>query len=227
MKITWLGQAGLLFETDTLKIMVDPYLSDSVAAVNPAMHRRVPVDESLLTLQPDVIILTHGHLDHTDPDTLKYFLNTDRSITVLAAEGAWQKARAFGGSHNYVQFRPYTQWSMGNVRFSAVHAEHSDPNPIGVLLEAEGKTYYVTGDTLYNTKLFADIPEGLEAVFLPVNGVGNNMNLQDAARFCQILKPHYAVPLHWGLFDNLDPSDFEYAGRIIPAFYQEIPFPQK
>ena len=25
MKITWLGQAGLLFEIDGLKIMIDPY----------------------------------------------------------------------------------------------------------------------------------------------------------------------------------------------------------
>jgi hypothetical protein len=30
MKITYLGQAGLLFETKNLKIIVDPYLSDSV-----------------------------------------------------------------------------------------------------------------------------------------------------------------------------------------------------
>lgn len=35
MRITWLGQAGLLFETGGLKIVVDPYLSDSVAKLQP------------------------------------------------------------------------------------------------------------------------------------------------------------------------------------------------
>ena len=35
MKLTWLGQAGLLFETDGKKILIDPYLSDSVVKVNP------------------------------------------------------------------------------------------------------------------------------------------------------------------------------------------------
>lgn len=30
MKITWLGQAGLLFETGETTILVDPYLSNSV-----------------------------------------------------------------------------------------------------------------------------------------------------------------------------------------------------
>ena len=47
MKITWLGQAGLLFEKDDIKIMIDPYLSDSCKALNPKSARRVPVDESI------------------------------------------------------------------------------------------------------------------------------------------------------------------------------------
>ena len=33
MKITWLGQAGLLFDNGKAKIMIDPYLSDSVEKV--------------------------------------------------------------------------------------------------------------------------------------------------------------------------------------------------
>ena len=43
MKIRWLGQAGLLFEKDNLKIMIDPYLSDSVKKINPKNYRCVPV----------------------------------------------------------------------------------------------------------------------------------------------------------------------------------------
>ncbi len=31
MQCIWLGQAGLLFEKDGYKIMIDPYLSDSPA----------------------------------------------------------------------------------------------------------------------------------------------------------------------------------------------------
>ena len=47
MKITFLGQAGLLFEKDGKKIMIDPYFSDSVGKKNPKKHRRVPVENSL------------------------------------------------------------------------------------------------------------------------------------------------------------------------------------
>jgi len=33
MKITWIGQAGLLFESGKVKIMVDSYLSNSVEKI--------------------------------------------------------------------------------------------------------------------------------------------------------------------------------------------------
>ena len=66
MKITWLGQAGLLFETDGKKIVIDPYLSDNVKNFEPQNYRRVPVDEAFLQIKPDVLIITHNHLDHLD-----------------------------------------------------------------------------------------------------------------------------------------------------------------
>ena len=80
MKITWLGQAGLLMETGGKIILIDPYLSDSVAKVNPLNYRRVPVEEQFLYIKPDVIICTHNHLDHVDPETLKYYLAGEGSV---------------------------------------------------------------------------------------------------------------------------------------------------
>lgn len=222
MKVTWLGQAGLLFETGDTKILVDPYLSDSVGAVNPKSHRRAAVDERFLRLTPDVIILTHNHLDHTDPETLKHYLERDDGIVVLAPEAAWSNVRQFGGDHNYVRFNRHSEFTVGDVRFRAVKAEHSDVHPIGVLIYAEGKTYYVTGDTLYNTDIFEDIPAGVEAVFLPVNGKGNNMNMADAKRFCERIQPKIAVPMHCGMFDDIDMHTFAYANKVVPEIYKEI-----
>ena len=39
MKITFLGQAGLIFENADIVVMVDPYLSNSVEKVNPKNYR--------------------------------------------------------------------------------------------------------------------------------------------------------------------------------------------
>lgn len=222
MKITWLGQAGLLFETEGKKILVDPYLSDSCAAINPKNRRRVPVKEEFLTLSPDIILLTHDHLDHTDPETLKHYLKEDKNLLVLASGNAWEKVRKlFGGDHNYVQFNRHTRWTEGNLRFTAVKAEHSDTCAVGILLEAEGKTYYITGDTLYSDEIFPDLPEKVDAVFLPVNGKGNNMNFADGAAFCEKIGAK-AVPLHCGLFDNIDLNTFPYENKSVPEFYKEI-----
>lgn len=222
MKITWLGQAGLLIETQGVKVMIDPYLSDSVAAINPKNKRRVAVDPQFLQIQPDVLICTHNHLDHTDPETLKHYLDRDGGITVLAPEAAWQEVRKFGHDHNYIRFNRHTQWTQGHIRFTAVKAEHSDVHPIGVIMEAEGKVLYVTGDTLYNTDIFPDLPVHIDAVFLPVNGAGNNMNMEDAKHFCQKLTVGKAVPMHCGLFDNLDMHDFDYEPKVVPVIYKEI-----
>ena len=223
MKITWLGQAGLMLESDGKIIIVDPYLSDSVEAIEPHNRRRVPVDPRFLRVKPDIILLTHNHLDHTDPDTLRHYLGADSHVCVLASGNAWQNVRAMGGrGNNYVMFNRGTQWTEGNLRFFAVYAEHSDSCAIGILIEAEGKTYYITGDTLYNTRVLDDLPDRIDYVFLPVNGVGNNMNFVDAARFCEKLGAT-AIPLHCGLFDALDMHDFAYEPKIVPEFYSEIP----
>lgn len=66
MKIVYLGQAGLLFDTNGMRILVDPYLSDSVAENEPSKHRRTPVDGRFLDLRPDIVICTHAHGDHCD-----------------------------------------------------------------------------------------------------------------------------------------------------------------
>ena len=225
MKITWLGQAGLLFEKNGKTVMIDPYLSDSVVKVNPLNFRRVPVEEKLFDMTPDVMIFTHDHLDHYDPETApRFFAKTDKQMLVLCPASVWPKARTHGGGHNYVQFDRFTEWTAYGMRFSAVHAEHSDAFAIGVVIEdlESGKKYYVTGDTLYNKKVFADLPDGIDVIFLPINGVGNNMNEVDAVRFFKASGAKVAVPLHVGMFDEKTPDIFDAEPRVLPEIYKEI-----
>lgn len=222
MKITWLGQAGLLFETNNMKIMVDPYLSNSVEKINPNNYRRVPVEERFFEVKPDIMIFTHNHLDHYDPETVKHFINEKTAITVLAPNSVWNEVRKFGGKqNNYVAFNRRTEWTEAGIRFSAVKAEHSDDYAVGVIMEAEGKKYYITGDTLYNEDIFGDLPGDIDYVFVPVNGLGNNMNMTDAKRFCERIGAK-AVPMHCGLFDNIDLHEFAYENKVVPEFYQEV-----
>ena len=136
MKITWIGQAGLLFDNGKTKIMIDPYLSNSVEKVNPLNFRRQPVDKQMFSVEPDVMIFTHDHLDHYDPETAPHFLqNTNKKMLVLCPTSVWQKARTFGSGHNYVEFNRGTVWTEKEFRFTAVKASHSDSYAIGVIIE--------------------------------------------------------------------------------------------
>lgn len=224
MKITWLGQAGFLLSSKEKTIIIDPYLSNSVEKVQPNNYRRKPIDKSFLEISPDVLIFTHEHLDHYDPETADIYFAKEKPMTVLCPTSVWQKARVNGNGHNYVLFDRGTEWSEGGLRFSAIKAEHSDRYAIGVIIEelSTGLKLYFTGDTLYNREVLSELPEDISAVFLPINGVGNNMNAEDAARFAAETRARVCVPIHFGMFDELDPHIFDSAGRFIPEIYREF-----
>lgn len=225
MKITYLGQAGLLFDVDGKKIVIDPYLSDNVKNFEPQNARRQPIDERFLKIRPDMILITHNHLDHLDKETLKYYLTPDCTALVFCPTGGYAELRSTypDTKCNYILFNEGTEWSAGNIRIRAVAAEHSDPHAIGIFLTIEGKNYYITGDTLYNERIFASLPdEPIHAVFLPCNGRGNNMNMTDAARFAARTGARYAVPIHIGMFDDLTGKAFIHPNKVLPKIYEEI-----
>lgn len=222
MKITWLGQAGLLFENEQTKIMLDPYLSNSVQKVEPKNYRRVAVDESFLKLKPDIMIFTHNHLDHYDPETVPHFIHQNSSVTVLCPTSVYNEVRSASGNNNFVLFNSGTTWTQNGISFTAVKAEHSDAYAIGVIIDDGNKKYYVTGDTLYNEEIFKTLPRDIYALFLPINGVGNNMNMQDALKFAKRVNAKRVVPIHIGMFDELTAESFNQKNKVIPQIYKEI-----
>ena len=226
MKVTWLAQAGLLFNNSRLNIIVDPYFTDCMAERDPKKARRIPADESFFNVKPDVILITHEHIDHCNEKTLGRFLSSaEKEITILASAGAYNKLLPLADGHNLVLVAPHTVWSEGGVTFYAVHAEHSDRSAVGFIIDDGKKTYYVSGDTLYNYDVIDDVldlvEDGVDYAFLPINGRGNNMNAKDAADFAYEIDAKHAIPIHWGLVDDVDPEAFDFEDKIILNSYEE------
>ncbi len=220
MKITWLGQAGLLFVSEQTTILIDPYFSDSAASV--AVHRNMPVSPAVWEIKPDLLLCTHDHMDHFDPETIPHFVNADSDITVLSPYSVWERIRKAGGMNNFVQVSPGVVWTHGDVTVTTVEAVHSDPYAVGFVIECEGKTYYVTGDTLFCPSALDKLPKQIDVVFLPINGKGNNMNAADASKFCDHIDAKLAIPIHFGMLDQIDPHDFAWKNVIIPTIYKEM-----
>ena len=60
------------------------------------------------------------------------------------------------------------------------------------------------------------------ALFLPINGVGNNMNTTDAAAFAKKVSAERVVPIHIGMFDELTADGFDCKSKVTAEIYKEI-----
>ena len=204
MKLTWLGQAGYFLHTDDgLNIFIDPYMSNNLEEKKgPSFHREVPIDESFFDIHPDVIILTHIHDDHTDYATLdRFFSRATKPINLLAPLNTWTEVRKrYGGIHEYIQFDEGIEVTLDGALFRAVYAAHSDERAIGILIFADGKTVYHTGDTLFHRRVGEYVNDPVDAMLIPINGKGNNMNCMDAVRLTEKILPQRVFPMHWDMF---------------------------
>ena len=66
----WLGGTGFVFKTAAgTQIYVDPYFSNCVAEIF-GVERAFPAPISAEEARPDLLIATHWHEDHLDPEGL-------------------------------------------------------------------------------------------------------------------------------------------------------------
>ncbi len=231
MKVMWIGHGGLLFVSGKNKILIDPYLSDSLKNTNKLLKRKKGIKSKLFTIRPDVIILTSSHPDRTDFKTIRKFERRRSGSyvpTLLACESAfkiasesWKLKKA-----NNIMFEKGLEWSLGDMTITAVGAKTDDRSAFGVIItdNDDGKKYYVASNTLYSEELLAELPDDLYAAFIPISGSFGSMNIIDAARFSKKLNAQYTVPVQYGMFDKLKVEQFIVGGRIIPKIYKIIDF---
>ena len=231
MKVLWLGQAGLLFVSGKTKIMIDPYLSDSLSKENHEFARKIRLNKKLFKVKPDALIITNSHSDHADIETIERIVkhkSAKRNLTVLSCESVFTELIDIPTvcQANHIMLEDGSEWTIGNMHIRAVPAKTDDKSAFGVIITdlEDNKRYYVTGDTLYNEKIFASIPDDIYAVFLPINGEYGSMNAIDAKRFAQKVQSIFYIPIHFGMFDKTNPKDFYSRNTIVPSAYKIINF---
>ena len=231
MKLLWLGQSGLLFDFDGLKIMIDPYLTDSLSKVDSEFTRRTKINRKLFRAKPDIIILTNCHLDHADNASIEKLLKhigRKKRATILSCESVYDEITTMPtmANANHIMLEKYSEWTVGNINIQAVPAKTDDKTAFGVVITdfTSGKKYYVAGDTLYNKQVLDNLPSNIYASFLPINGEFGSMNVTDAKRFAEKIQARFCVPVHFGMFDKIKPSAFDIDNAIIPKPYKIINF---
>jgi len=221
MKIQALGQAGFVIEAAGVRLVIDPYLSDSVAEqFGPALTRQIPIvvfPEKLDDVQ--WILLTHAHLDHTDPATLRPLAAASPRAKFIAPYESRAVLADIGLGEREI-LAPPTEWLELAAGFAirAVPAAHTELERdaagecryVGYLLRFGGVVIYHAGDTIPHPEIFANLAdERIDWAFLPVNernfyrdrdGIVGNMSVREAFQMAADLGVRTLVPIHWDLF---------------------------
>jgi len=237
IEVHWLGQATTKITTLTGKVIViDPFMVN-----NP----KTPVAYKNLDAlgKVDVILVTHGHGDHTG-DVAELAKRTGASVLGPAGlistivELGWvpgDKAVRFGKGGKVQPAGP-------QITITQTHAEHSsevtvtDPatkksttypggEPAGFIVEMEnGFKLFHMGDTgLFGDMRLIGEYYKPDLIMIPIGG-HFVMDPKDAAYATNMmLKPKYAIPIHYGTFPVLKGTPQEYQAALGQTTTQVFP----
>ncbi|MBX3012556.1 MAG: MBL fold metallo-hydrolase [Caldilineaceae bacterium] len=208
----WLGGTGFVFKTPAgTQIYVDPYLTNCVAGIF-GIERDFPPPIRPAEARPDLVIATHWHEDHLDPEGIPQiaahsqaeFLAPPSCVSRMAGWGIARPrmtALTAGQSHTFPE-----------VQITAVPARHLAGVPgwetddaIGLLLDFGGLRIYHSGDTEYDLRLralaYTQQPP-IDIALVVINGAGGNMNAHEAALLAWQLKVKQVIPMHHRLWKD-------------------------
>ena len=208
MNIRFLGQSGYVLETERSRIIIDPYLSGSVNRVA-GRPRSLPIPMEPKEISCDAVICTHDHLDHLDPDTVTQISDGQCFITT---HGGKEKLASLG-KHNVKALSPNESIRVGAFELTAVFANHT-VEAFGLIVRAEGKTLYFSGDTLFDERLFAIKEFQPDATFICINGRLGNMNVTEALTVAKAIGAKFNIPNHYDMFESNSENPHLFADEI-------------
>jgi L-ascorbate metabolism protein UlaG (beta-lactamase superfamily) len=151
----------------------------------------------------DLILVTHAHFDHLDPESIAALRKDDAVIVANAS-----CAQRLEDQGRVVALEEGQTASEKGVDIRAV-AGYNDHHPrgsnVGFLFKVAGKTIYHAGDT-------GRVPEmanlgPIDVALIPVGGT-YTMDEQEAAALVRDLKPKVVIPMHYGYATGGDPKRF-------------------
>lgn len=173
----------------------------------------------------DYIFSSHTHGDHFSPQDIARVAKPGAVLVQPASCKEKGEAIGFTGE-KHICLMPGGVFEAQGLRVTAIPSytpgfiNHSrDKNFIGFVVEMDGTTYYIAGDTY-------DVPEAravkADVAFVPVGGT-YTMNAEEAASVINDIMPKIAVPTHYGhvVGSKADAEKFvsllksEIEGRII------------
>lgn len=216
MIIRSLGQSGYVLKTENSEIIIDPYLSDSVNRVA-GRPRLLPIPIDPKDISCDGVICTHNHLDHLDPDTVSQISSDQLFITTNEGK---EKLHGLQKS-NVTAISEGESLRIGDFEITAVYADHT-VEAFGLIVKADEKTLYFSGDTLYNEKLFEIAKYRPDITFICINGRLGNMNVSEALTVAKAIGAKLNVPNHYDMFASNSEDPHLFSNNIDGGFVMKF-----
>ncbi len=224
--IGWLGQAGFLIRSGALQLVIDPYLSDSLAT----KYRGTRYPHTRLTRPPvmpeqltgvQVVLCTHAHSDHMDPETLPRIAaaSPECLFVVPRAEAAVALQRGVPPSQLVTIDAGELVAFADSLAVRALPAAHEQVETdaagrhrfLGYLLHLGDRVVYHSGDCVPYPGLCELLTQtDVDLALLPVNGrdaerrangVPGNFTREEAVDLCFRCRIPAMLACHFGMFD--------------------------
>ena len=242
----WLGQSGFLLQWKGKRVLIDPYLSDSLTkkyAETDKPHVRMServIDPELLK---NILIVSssHNHTDHLDAETLTPVLKNNPGIKFIIPEANREFVaerlkcpKEFPIGLNYGQSLTIDEFSFHGI--PAKHNEiEKDENGncrfMGYVITFGKYSIYHSGDTLWFDEMISLLkPFTIDVAILPINGndparkVAGNLNCEEAARLGKAINAKFVIPCHYDMFtfNTADVNEFAKQAETINQPYKVL-----
>ena len=231
-RLWWLGQSGYLLQYKGKRVLIDPYLSDSLTkkyAATDKPHTRMSelvVDPRLLR-NISVISSSHNHTDHLDAETIIPILENNPGITFIIPEAnrAFVAERVKCKTDFPLGLNDGNAVTVEGFTFHGIPAKHNEIERdeqgqckyMGYVISFGKYNIYHSGDTLWFDDLVNLLkPFHIDLALLPINGnkperkVAGNLNSAEAAALAKAIAAGCAIPCHYDMFhfNTADVNEF-------------------
>jgi len=240
----WLGQSGYLLQWQGKRVLIDPYLSDSLTKkylTTDKPHTRM----SELVLNPEllkgisIVTSSHNHTDHLDAETLIPVSKNNPGIKFIIPEANrnFVAERAKCPTDFPIGSNDGKSVSVDGFTFYGMPAKHNEIEwdadgcckYMGYVIEFGGYKIYHSGDTLWFDGMVEMLqPFLVDVAILPINGnkperkVAGNLNCSEAALLGKAIHAKTVIPCHYDLFtfNTADVNDFAAEAKKIDQPYK-------
>ncbi|MFI5156948.1 MAG: MBL fold metallo-hydrolase [Chitinophagales bacterium] len=228
----WLGQSGYLILWKGKKILIDPYLSDSLTkkySATPKPHVRISerVADPNLLRNISVVSSSHNHTDHLDAETLIPLIRQNPDMIMIIPEAnrdfvaeRIQMPRDFSigiSDGQSIDADEFTFYGVPAKHNTIERDEKGFCRYLGYVIRFGPWSIYHSGDTLwYDNMVELLSPFHIDLALLPINGndpsrgVAGNLDTKEAAMLGKAIGAKMVIPCHYDLFEfnTADPKDF-------------------